>query len=155
MWCNFFAVSHVNLLHALPQKKFAQLDNFFLHVFAAKKKQKIHEVTIFLYTFAAKKLHDMTTFLTHVYRKKKLHDLTIFLSRVFGKEFYVATWPSCGPLLVLYPDLKLWEPPRRQGLCSHPSHLWATSDSVPRCKAMGTPQAAGVMYPPSPLVGHF
>ena len=37
-----------------------------------------------------------------------------------------------GPLLILPPALKRWGPPRRQGLCSHLAHLWATSDSAPR-----------------------
>ena len=30
----------------------------------------------------------------------------------------------------------------RKELCSHRAHLWATSDFVPRCDALGTPQAA-------------
>ena len=58
---------------------------------------------------------------------------------------YVATLPTCGPLLILPPALKRWGPPRRQGLCSHLAHLWATSDSAPRSEAVGTPEAAGVM----------
>ena len=42
--------------------------------------------------------------------------------------------------------LKVWTVPRtRQGLCSHLAYLWATSDFAPRYKAVGTPQAAGVM----------
>ena len=49
----------------------------------------------------------------------------------------------CG--LILPPALKRWGPPRRQGLCSHVAHLWATSDSAPRSEAVGIPQAAGVM----------
>ena len=44
-----------------------------------------------------------------------------------GGGGYVTTWPICGPLLI---------PPR----C---------------CVALGTPQAAGVMLPPGPFVGHF
>ena len=44
-------------------------------------------------------------------------------------------------------------PPKRQGLCSLPAHLWATFDSIPRSEAVGTPQAAGVMWPHGPLVG--
>ena len=28
---------------------------------------------------------------------------------------------------------------KRQGLCSHPAHLWATSDFVPRSEVLGTP----------------
>ena len=58
---------------------------------------------------------------------------------------YVATLPTCGPLLILLPALKRWGPPRQQGLCSHFAHLWATSDSAPRSEAVGTPQAAKVM----------
>ena len=61
------------------------------------------------------------------------------------KKGYVATLPTSGPLLILPPALKRWGSPRRQGLCSHLAHLWATSDSVPRSEAEGIPQAAGVM----------
>ena len=96
---------------------------------------------------------------------------------------YVATWPIGGPLLILPPVLNRWGPPMRQGscshpahlwatsnsaprseapgprkqqgLCSHPAHLWATSDSAPRSEAVGTPQAAGVVLPPGQLVGHL
>ena len=57
----------------------------------------------------------------------------------------VATLPTCGPLLILPPALKRWGPPRRQPLCSHLAHLLATSDSAPRSEAVGTPQVAGVM----------
>ena len=95
----------------------------------------------------------------------------------------MATLPTCGPLLILPPALKRWGPSKRQGLCSHLAHLWATSnstpavkrwgppkrqglfshlahlwatsDSAPRSEAVGTPQAAGVMQPSYPLVAHF
>ena len=50
---------------------------------------------------------------------------------------YVATLPTCGPLLIVPPALKRWGPPRRQGLCSHLAHLWATFDSAPRSEAVG------------------
>ena len=30
-------------------------------------------------------------------------------------------------------------PTRRQGLCSHLAHKWATSDSAPRSEAEGSP----------------
>ena len=36
--------------------------------------------------------------------------------------------------------LKRWGPPRRQGLCRHLVHLWATSDFAPRCEALGPPR---------------
>ena len=62
-----------------------------------------------------------------------------------GGRGYVATLPTCGPLLILPPALKRWGPPRRQGLCSHPAHLWATSDSFSRFEVLGTLWAAGVM----------
>ena len=40
-----------------------------------------------------------------------------------GAEWgYVATLPTCGPLLILLPALKRWRPPRWQGLCSHLAH---------------------------------
>ena len=55
-----------------------------------------------------------------------------------------------GPLLILSPALKGWGPPRPQGLRCHLAHLWATADFVPRCEALGTPWAAGVMQPPGP-----
>ena len=56
-----------------------------------------------------------------------------------GGKGYVATLPTCGPLLILPPALKRWGLPRRQWLCSHLAHLWATSNSAPRFEAMGTP----------------
>ena len=65
--------------------------------------------------------------------------------RVFFFTALIATLPTCGPPLILPPALRRWGPPRRQGLCSHLAHLWATSDSAPRSEAVGTPQAAGVM----------
>ena len=66
----------------------------------------------------------------------------------------VATVPTCGPLLILPPALKLWGSHRRQGLCSHCAHLWATSDSAPCSEAVGSPQTARVIWPPCPPVGH-
>ena len=41
--------------------------------------------------------------------------------------------------MILPPTLKRWGPPRRQGLCSHLAHLWATSDSAPRSKGTHNP----------------
>ena len=61
------------------------------------------------------------------------------------KKGYVATFPTSGPLLILPLALKRRGSPRRQGLCSHLAHKWATSDFAPRSEAVGTPQAAGVM----------
>ena len=46
--------------------------------------------------------------------------------------------------MILPPALKRWGSPRRQGLRSHLAHKWATSDSTPRSKALGLPEAAGV-----------
>ena len=71
------------------------------------------------------------------------------------RQGYVATLPTCGPLLISPPALRRWGSPRRQELCSHPAHLWATSDLALRFEAVGIPEAAGVMWPPCPLVGHF
>ena len=51
------------------------------------------------------------------------------------KKGYVATLPTSGPLLILSPALKRRGSPRRQGLCSHLAHKWATSDSAPRSEA--------------------
>ena len=48
--------------------------------------------------------------------------------------------PSCGPPLIPPPALKWWGPPTQQDLCSHVAHLWATSDSALRSKAVGTPR---------------
>ena len=59
-------------------------------------------------------------------------------------EADVASLPPSGPLLILPPALKRWASPRRQGLCSHLSHKWATSDFAPRLEAVGNSQAAGV-----------
>ena len=62
-----------------------------------------------------------------------------------AKKHNVATLPTCGPLLILSPALKQRGSPRRQGLCSHLAHNWATSYFVPRSEAEGLPEAAGVM----------
>ena len=62
-----------------------------------------------------------------------------------GDRGYVATLPTCGPLLNLPPALKRWGPPRRKGLFGHLAHLWATSESAPRSDAVRTPHWAGVM----------
>ena len=56
-----------------------------------------------------------------------------------GGRGYGATWPTCGPPLILSLALKRWGPPRWQGLWSHLAHLWATSDFVPRFEALATP----------------
>ena len=89
-----------------------------------------------------------------------------------GGRGYVATVPTCGPLLILpaplkwrgsprrqglccplahkwatsnsAPALKRWGSPRRQGLCSHLAHLWATSNSTSRCEAVGLPDWQGL-----------
>ena len=47
--------------------------------------------------------------------------------------------PTCGPLLLSPPALKRRGPPRRQGLCSHLAHVWATSDSAPLFEVVRTP----------------
>ena len=72
-----------------------------------------------------------------------------------GGKAYVATLPTCGPPLILPLALKWCRPPRRQGLCSHLAHLWATFDSTHGSEGLGTPQAEGVMQALCPLVGHF
>ena len=136
------------------------------------KKKKLHDLTGFLLrAFTAKKKITRLTakkkitrpdgfFVTRIYSaKKKLHDLqqkkkitrpdgfllNAFTAEKKGGRGDVATLPTCGPLLILPPALKRWGPPRRQGLCSHLAHLWATSDSAPRSEAVGTPEAVGVM----------
>ena len=42
-------------------------------------------------------------------------------------------------LLFLSHTLKRCGPLKPQGLCSHPIQLWATSEFVPRTKALGSP----------------
>ena len=61
-----------------------------------------------------------------------------------GGKGYVATLPTCGPLLIRPPTLKRWGPTRQQGSSSHLAHLWATSDFAPVYEAVGTPKAAGL-----------
>ena len=58
---------------------------------------------------------------------------------------YVATLPTSGPRLILCAALRRRASPKRQGLCSHLAHKWATSDFIPRYEVEGIPQAAGVM----------
>ena len=48
-----------------------------------------------------------------------------------GGKGYVATQPSCGPLVIVPSAVRRWGPPKRQELSSHPPHLWATFDSAP------------------------
>ena len=62
-----------------------------------------------------------------------------------GDRGYVATRPTCGPPVILFPAVKCRVPSRRQGLCSHPAHLWATCEFVARSEALGNPKAVGVM----------
>ena len=52
--------------------------------------------------------------------------------------------PTCGPPLILPPALKRWGPPRRQGLCSHLAHLWATFVLPPTMKRWGSPWRQGL-----------
>ena len=56
--------------------------------------------------------------------------------------------PTYGPLLVLFPSLKRWGPPRRQGLCCQFAQMQATThfvDVIPCFEALGRPQIAWVM----------
>ena len=62
-------------------------------------------------------------FCTRLYRKKELHGVTFVFTRVYRKK-------------------KLHV---QQELCSHPAHLWATADFVPRLETSGTPKAARVI----------
>ena len=57
---------------------------------------------------------------------------------------YAATWPTCGPLLILPSALKWLGPPMQQGLCSHVAHFWATSDPSRRSEEVGLPRRQGV-----------
>ena len=69
---------------------------------------------------------------------------------------HLSVWhPDSSICLILPPALKRCGPPRRQGLCSHLAHLWATSDSALRPEAVVTPRVAGIMLLPCPRVGHF
>ena len=53
--------------------------------------------------------------------------------------------PKSGPLLIWAPALRRWGSPRRQSLCSHLAHKWATSDFAPRSEVVGIPEAVGLM----------
>ena len=70
-----------------------------------------------------------------------------------GGRGYVATLPTSGPLLMLSPALKRRGSPKRQGLCSHLAHLWATSDFVPRSEALGIPLGGRVYVATLPTSG--
>ena len=143
----FFAVSRVSRLTRLTaKKKLHDLTVFLLHAFTAKKtnyttysKKKITRPNFFLlHAFTAGKKN------TRLTPKKKITRPDGFLLHAFtakkkGGRGYVATLPTCGPLLILPPALKRRGPPRRQGLCSHVAHLWATSDSAACSEAVGTP----------------
>ena len=121
-------------------------------------------MTIFFYTCVPqKKLHNLTArrkspiFLKmHACRRcARLWATSDFVPRsglgTPGGTGYVATRPTCGPFLILSPTLKRWGPPRRQGLCSHPAHLWANSDSVSRSEVLGTPDSKGLCSHPAHL----
>ena len=56
----------------------------------------------------------------------------------------VAHLPTKGPLLILFPALKRWRPPRRHGLHSQFAHLWATSDFLPHSEVYGIPRRQGL-----------
>ena len=69
----------------------------------------------------------------------------------------VAIRPTFGSILVLPPGLKPGGPHTRLVLCSQPVHFWATSDSAPRCEAVGTPEDKGYVatrptYGPPPIL---
>ena len=67
-----------------------------------------------------------------------------------AKKHNVATLPTSWPLLILSPSLKRRGSPRRQGLCSHLAHKWATSDSAPRSASSGSSALSGTSdYVPS------
>ena len=66
---------------------------------------------------------------------------------------YRATWPFCGPPLILSPPLKWSGTPYRNSYVGT-RRLWATRDFAPRSEAVGTPKAARLMQPPGPLVDH-
>ena len=61
-----------------------------------------------------------------------------------GGKGYVATLPTCGPPPILPPALKPSGCPRRQGLCSHLAHSWATCDSAPLTEAWASPRWQGL-----------
>ena len=50
-----------------------------------------------------------------------MHNASSMLSLDGGD--YVATWRTCGPLLILYPARRCWGPPRQRALCSQDAHL--------------------------------
>ena len=51
------------------------------------------------------------------------------------KKGYVATLPTCGPLLILPPAVKRRGSPRRLGLCSHLAHTGHKIASSPAKEA--------------------
>ena len=54
-----------------------------------------------------------------------------------GAKSYVSTGPTSEPPLILSLDSRNGGPAKRQGLCSHPAHLWTSSAFVPCCEALG------------------
>ena len=69
-----------------------------------------------------------------LYPVKNQHSARALQRSSLSDVWYQSRWST------RFKDLAAW-----QGLCSHLAHLWATSDFVPCCEAVGIPQAAGVM----------
>ena len=52
---------------------------------------------------------------------------------------YVANLPTCWPLLIFSPALKVADSTGQQRSCSQSAHYWATSDFLLRFEGLGTP----------------
>ena len=124
---------------AFTENKITRLDDTFVLAFSAKKNYK-----------KVAPLYRIEKHYTQFFRTKKLHACSQCPTSDLVPRFealetpahgrgYVATRPTCGPLLILSRNLKRWGPPIRQGLCPHQAHLWADADFAPRSKALGTP----------------
>ena len=136
-----------------------------------RKKKKLHDLTVFLlHAFTAKKkLHDLQqkNFLHDLQQKKITRRDGFFVARIYSVKTNYTTYRKkkitrCDNFFLhVYTTKiqKLHDLTTKEELpilpklpaCRQCAHLWATSDSAPRSIAVGTPQAAWVMYPPCPI----
>ena len=119
-YCAFF------VMRPTPQKKNARYAFLCYTTYAKKKTRLAH------YLFRDLR-HQKTRFMLFLQKKKR--DL----------RFSIQICVLCQKTKKLFPTLKLWGPPRRHGLRSQSTHLWATAHFLPRYEALGTPYMVGVM----------